>query len=124
MTSFSRRRLLDIAGSVTAASVLRALRPVRSCASGGGEEHVECKRPLHGSLQLRGNVPLRRGKCPNPRHMWVLLGYHIESGRKGEVALDGLNVVRMNFLPGHMAKGNWRGRSTSTSAQALRSARR
>ena len=29
MTTFSRRRLLDIAGSVTAASVLSALRPVR-----------------------------------------------------------------------------------------------
>ena len=33
--------------------------------------------------------------------------FHIESGRYGDVALDGLNVAVMLHSPGVMAEGNW-----------------
>jgi len=49
------------------------------------------------------------GNAPTSGLCTVLLGYHVETGRKGDVTVDGLNVVRMNFSPSHMAKGNWRG---------------
>jgi len=48
------------------------------------------------------------GNAPTVGLCGVLAGHHIQSGRKGDVALDGLNVVRMFFSPAHMAKGNWR----------------
>ena len=33
--------------------------------------------------------------------------FHIESGRYGDVALDGLNVLVILHAPGVMAEGNW-----------------
>jgi hypothetical protein len=37
----------------------------------------------------------------------VPLIFHIESGRYGDIALDGLNVVVAVHTPGPMADGNW-----------------
>jgi len=37
----------------------------------------------------------------------VPLLFHIDSGRYGDVALDGLNVAVMLHAPGVMAEGNW-----------------
>ena len=37
----------------------------------------------------------------------VPLIFHIESGRYGEIALDGLNVALAIHTPGPMADGNW-----------------
>jgi hypothetical protein len=37
----------------------------------------------------------------------VPLLFHIDSGRYGEVVLDGLNVAVMLHAPGVMAEGNW-----------------
>ena len=37
----------------------------------------------------------------------VPLVFHIDSGRYGDVALDGLNVFVMLHAPGVMAEGNW-----------------
>jgi hypothetical protein len=37
----------------------------------------------------------------------VAFGFHIESGRYGNVALDRLNVAMMAHTPGPMANGNW-----------------
>lgn len=123
MTPFSRRRLLDIAGSITAASVLSALRPVRVAEAAEEKSTWNVKGLFMEACNCEAMCPCVVGNVPTPGTCGVLLGYHIESGRKGDVALDGLNVVRMNSLPGHMAKGNWRGRFTSTSGQARNSAR-
>jgi hypothetical protein len=101
MTTFSRRRLLDIAGSVTAASVLSALRPVRVAQA--AEEKSAWNVKGHYGLYMEACN--REAMCP----CVVGNAYHVESGRKGDVLLDGLNVVRMNFSPSHMARGNWRG---------------
>ena len=109
MTPFSRRRLLDIAGSVTAASVLSALRPVRVAQAAEEKSTWNVKGLFMEACNCEAMCPCVVGNAPTPGTCGVLLGYHIESGRKGDVTLDGLNVVRMNFSPGHMAKGNWRG---------------
>jgi hypothetical protein len=37
----------------------------------------------------------------------VPLIFHVESGRYGDIALDGLNVVVILHAPGVMADGNW-----------------
>jgi hypothetical protein len=37
----------------------------------------------------------------------VVLAFHIDAGRFGEVSLDGLNVVLAARTPGPMAEGNW-----------------
>jgi hypothetical protein len=42
-----------------------------------------------------------RGVCD------VALVFHIDRGRYGEVALDGLNVAVIAHTPGAMAEGNW-----------------
>ncbi len=41
------------------------------------------------------------GKCT------VLLAWHIEKGKYGDVSLDGLNVVLAAYVPGHMLKVKW-----------------
>jgi hypothetical protein len=109
MTSFSRRRLLDIAGSVTAASVLSALRPIRSAQAAEEKSTWNVKGLYMEACNCEAMCPCVVGNAPTAGMCTVLLGYHVESGRKGDVTLDGLNVVRMNFSPGHMTKGNWRG---------------
>lgn len=109
MTPFSRRRLLDIAGSITAASALGARLPVRVAQAAEEKSTWNVKGLFMEACNCEAMCPCVVGNAPTPGTCGVLLGYHIESGRKGDVALDGLNVVRMNFLPGHIAKGNWRG---------------
>ncbi|WP_316206095.1 MULTISPECIES: DUF1326 domain-containing protein [unclassified Bradyrhizobium] len=44
---------------------------------------------------------------PTEGYCGVPLVFHIESGRYGEVALDGLNVFVVLHAPGVMAEGNW-----------------
>ena len=39
----------------------------------------------------------------------VLLAFHIDRGRFGDTALDGLNVLLAIHTPGPMAEGNWTG---------------
>jgi hypothetical protein len=38
----------------------------------------------------------------------VLVGWHIDKGSLGNVALDGLNLAAAFHSPGHMAQGNWK----------------
>jgi hypothetical protein len=38
----------------------------------------------------------------------VLVGWHIDKGTLGAVALDGLNLAAAFHSPGHMAQGNWK----------------
>ncbi|KRR26282.1 hypothetical protein CQ14_01845 [Bradyrhizobium lablabi] len=109
MTKFSRRHLLDIAGSFTAASILSALRPVRVAQAAEEKSAWNVKGRFMESCNCEAMCPCVVGNAPTVGMCTVLLGYHIETGRKGDVTLDGLNVVRMNFSPSHMTKGNWRG---------------
>jgi hypothetical protein len=109
MTTFSRRRLLDIAGSITAASVLSTLRPVRVAQAAEEKSAWNVKGLYMEACNCEAMCPCVVGNAPTAGLCTVLMGYHVESGRKGDVTLDGLNVVRMNFSPSHMAKGNWRG---------------
>ena len=46
------------------------------------------------------NIPTG-GECT------ALVGWHIEKGRFGEAALDGLNVAMAIYSPGDMGLGNW-----------------
>jgi hypothetical protein len=109
MTTFSRRRLLDVAASVTAASLLSALRPVRVAQAAEEKSAWNVKGLFMEACNCEAMCPCVVGNAPTPGLCTVILGYHVEFGRKGDVTLDGLNVVRMTFSPSHMAKGNWRG---------------
>jgi hypothetical protein len=44
---------------------------------------------------------------PTEGNCTVLVGWHIESGKFDEAALDGLNVAALFHSPGPMHKGNW-----------------
>ncbi|MEH6543893.1 MAG: DUF1326 domain-containing protein [Porticoccaceae bacterium] len=37
----------------------------------------------------------------------VLIGWHINTGAYGDIALDGLNILRAIHTPGHMLEMNW-----------------
>ena len=88
MTPFSRRRLLDIAGSVTAASVLSALRPIRIAEAAEEKSTWNVKGLFMEACNCEAMCPCLVGNAPTPGICGVLLGYHIESGPKGDVALD------------------------------------
>jgi hypothetical protein len=45
--------------------------------------------------------------APTDGECTVLVGWHIEQGRFGEVALDGLNVAMAAYSPGHMLQVKW-----------------
>lgn len=38
----------------------------------------------------------------------MLVGWHIDQGASGGVALDGLNVAFFAYVPGHMLQTKWR----------------
>lgn len=44
---------------------------------------------------------------PTEGNCTVVVGWHIESGKFGEVSLDGLNVAALFHSPGSMSQGNW-----------------
>src|SRR5260370_10014237 len=46
--------------------------------------------------------PARSGDCT------VLLAWHIDQGRFGEIDLDGLNAALAANSPGHMLEGKWK----------------
>ncbi len=45
--------------------------------------------------------------APTEGRCTVLLAWHIEKGKYGDVSLDGLNVVLAAYVPGHMLKVKW-----------------
>ena len=45
---------------------------------------------------------------PSAGYCDALLGWHVDSGKFGEVGLDGLNVVMSFYSPGNVTKGNWK----------------
>ena len=45
--------------------------------------------------------------APTEGECTVLLAWHINKGKYGDVALDGLNVVLAAFAPGHMLQVKW-----------------
>jgi hypothetical protein len=55
---------------------------------------------LFSSLQPMTSTPTQ-GACE------VAFGFHVDSGRFGEVPLDGLKVALIARTPGAMADGNW-----------------
>lgn len=44
---------------------------------------------------------------PTEGNCTVLVGWHIDSGKFGDVSLDGLNVAALFYSPGPMHQGNW-----------------
>jgi hypothetical protein len=109
MGMFSRRRFLNITGSATTASIFTALRPVRVAQAADDDKSAwDVKGLFMEACNCEAMCPCVVGNAPTAGLCGVLAGHHIQSGRKGDVALDGLNVVRMFYSPAHMAKGNWR----------------
>jgi hypothetical protein len=45
---------------------------------------------------------------PTQGECTVVIGWHIDKGRDGDVALDGLNVAMAVHVPGNMARVKWR----------------
>lgn len=45
---------------------------------------------------------------PTPEDCTVLVGWHINQGKFGDVALDGLNVALAVHSPGHMVEVKWK----------------
>lgn len=45
--------------------------------------------------------------APTEGHCTVLLAWHIEKGKYGDVSLDGLNAALAGYAPGHMLKVKW-----------------
>ena len=45
---------------------------------------------------------------PTSEDCTVLLAWHVDQGRFGEIDLDGLSAVLAARSPGHMLKGNWK----------------
>ena len=46
--------------------------------------------------------------APTEGNCTVLIGWHIDNGRFGEVKLDGLNAALAVYSPGHMLQTKWR----------------
>jgi hypothetical protein len=108
MASFARRRLFNITSSITVASLLGGLRPVRVAQAAEGAPAWSVKGDHIYACPCEATCPCDFKSPPTAGYCTVLMGYHITSGRHGEVTLDGLNAVRMIHSPGHMSNGNFR----------------
>jgi hypothetical protein len=108
MASVARRRLLNITGSITAASFLTRLRPVREARADAGAPAWNVKGSKMYACPCEVTCGCDFGSPPSAGFCTVVIGHHIESGRYGEVTLDGLNAVWMIHSDGHMANGNFR----------------
>lgn len=60
------------------------------------------------SCSCKGACPCVYMGTPTEGDCTALVGWHIASGRFGEVSLDGLNVAVALNSPGAMADGNWK----------------
>ena len=60
------------------------------------------------SCTCRGACPCVYLGSPTEGHCTAIVGWHIDQGRYGDVALDGLNVAVALHSPGDMAEGNWK----------------
>ena len=69
MTPFSRRRLLDIAGSLTAASVLSALRPVRVAQAAEEKSTWNVKGLYMEACNCEAMCPCLVGNAPTPAYV-------------------------------------------------------
>lgn len=60
------------------------------------------------SCNCRGACPCVYLEPPTEGDCTAMVGWHIERGHYGQVALDGLNIVVVLNAPGPMAEGNWK----------------
>jgi hypothetical protein len=76
MPMFSRRRFFDITGSVTAASILTALRPVRVAQAVDEKDTWEVKGLFMEPRNCEAMCPCVVGNAPTAGLCGVLAGYY------------------------------------------------
>jgi hypothetical protein len=60
------------------------------------------------SCTCQGACPCIYLQSPTEGQCTAIVGWHIDQGRFGDTALDGLNVAVALHSPGDMAEGNWK----------------
>ncbi|MBI3530541.1 MAG: DUF1326 domain-containing protein [Betaproteobacteria bacterium] len=60
------------------------------------------------SCNCASACPCVFGSAPTEGNCTVLIGWHIDQGRFGDVKLDGLNAALAVVSPGHMLQTKWR----------------
>ena len=112
MAKSPRREFLGIAGALAATasffSVLSGARTAQAQDASKATGLWAVRGVFVESCSCEAMCPCVVGGPPTAGTCSVLQGWHVDSGRYAEVALDGLNVVVVIFAPEHMAKGNWK----------------
>lgn len=104
MNDLIRRQWLKASAALAAFSML----PI------GEAQAAESKKPwkVSGSYLESCNCaaacPCVFGSAPTEGNCTVLIGWHIDEGRFGDVKLDGLNAALAVHSPGHMLQTKWR----------------
>jgi hypothetical protein len=110
----SRRRFLTTASVFTAGtSIVNALLGRTVLAA----DDTEAPKP-GATWSVSGTIaeacscdvmcPCTFASDPSAGYCDALIGWHVDSGKLGDVALDGLNVVLSFYSPGNVTKGNWK----------------
>ncbi|MEO8158121.1 MAG: DUF1326 domain-containing protein [Betaproteobacteria bacterium] len=60
------------------------------------------------SCNCAAACPCVFGSAPTEGNCTVLIGWHVDEGRYGDVKLDGLNAALAVLSPGHMLQTKWR----------------
>jgi hypothetical protein len=108
MANFRRRRLLEIAVPVSAVSLFSKLFPVRNARAATGGTSWKVAGNFLYACPCAAACPCDFNSPPTAGYCTVVVGWHIDSGRFGDVALDGLNAARMLHSPGDMADGHFK----------------
>lgn len=108
MLSFNRRGFLDSTGLVAAASVLGMLRPTQAAQAPAGSRAWNVKGGKVYACPCEVTCPCDFDSPPSHGWCTVIEGFRIDSGRYGDLILDGLNAALMIHSPGHMADGHFR----------------
>lgn len=107
MNDLIRRQWLK-AGSALAAFSILPIKLFGEAQADEGKKPWKVSGSYLESCNCAAACPCVFGSAPTEGNCTVLIGWHIDEGRFGDVKLDGLNAALAVYSPGHMLQTKWR----------------
>lgn len=112
MIRSSRREFFGQVGMLSAISAMLAGGRVAVAQAGNEQAKTQGPWRVSGTYMEACNCeaacPCVFTSPPTQGYCTVVVAWHVDSGRFGDLSLDGLNAVLAAQSPGHMLKGNWK----------------
>jgi len=110
-----RRKLLGLAAAAAATSVFDRIFGIGEAAAqtkreSGAPQRFSVRGLYVQACNCEAACPCIFLSAPSAGYCTGLQGWHVDTGNFEGTALDGLNVVLADYIPGHILKGNFKAR--------------